>query len=384
MRAWLIALALVLLAATPQSFPEARLAVDLSGRLGTNQNLCLAPHSLVNALTMAGHGATGPTRTEFERLLGSLDGASALARDKQLPLVSANRLWVASDFPIVPAYADYCDRYFGAQPAAVDFEKNPKKTAETINSWVKQQTADRISQLIEPDMLDRNTRLMLTNATTLKAKWAAPFDPQRTRPAAFLALDGSTTEVPMMSRSGNYPYLEEGDLQVLEMPYVESGLSLIVALPAVGQLPALEGKMTAETLPRWLEQLASVKPIPFDPEFSDPNAIQLSFPKIEVRSDRLKLKQPLIGAGLKLAFSPKSDFSGLSSEGKDLYIDDVVQATMIRFNEEGTEAAAATAVEVSVRDMPQRVFRVDHPFLFFLVHRPTSTVLFSGRVVSAR
>lgn len=378
MRNWLVALAVLLLAAAPHSFPEARLAVDLGARLGPKENLCLATHSLVDALTMAGHGADGPTRAEFEQLLGSLDGPSARARDKQLPLVSANRLWVHDSFPIEPAYADYCLQYFGASPARLDFEKQPVQAAETINGWVKKETGERILKLVEPSMITPETRLFLTNATTLKASWALPFDPRVTRSEPFLAQDGSRTEVPMMSRSGSFPYFKENDLQVIELPYQESGLSLVVALPPLGQLPKLESQMRPETLPDWLQRLGGPRAEERE------GSVQLSFPKLEVRSEQLSLKQPLMEMGLKLAFSPRSNFSGMSPEGKELYIEDVVQATMIRFDEAGTEAAAATAVVMSVRDLPENVVRVDHPFLFFLVHRPTSTVLFSGRVVSAR
>ncbi len=335
-------------------------------------NVCLAPHSLADALTMAGQGAHGPTRTEFEQLLGSLDGAAALARNKQLPLLSVNRLWVQRGFPIVPAYATYCQNYFGAKPAELDFIQNPGQAVGTINSWVKSETRDLIPKLLEPKAVTRDTRLVLTNATTLKAKWMFPFDSTQTRPQPFLADDGSKPEMPMMGVSAGFPLVQEAGLDILEMPYQESGLSLIVALPRPGGLAALEKQMDERTLGAWLDRLSTPRE-----EFDQ---VHLTFPKMEVRSDQLALKQPLIGMGLKRAFSRESDFSGLSPQGDQLFIDDVVQATMIRFDEVGTEAAAATAVTFNVRSEPIEL-RVDHPFLFFLVHRPTATVLFSGRVV---
>lgn len=369
MRKWLLLLACLAWAAAPATFTEARLALGLRQQEG---NYCVAPHSLTDALTMAGEGSVGATRTEFEQLLGTLDGATARDRNRQLPVLSANRVWVQRGFPIQPKYSAYCQEYFGAAPAELDFKGQPQEALNTINTWVKKETADRIPVLLTS--VSPATRLVLTNATTLNAKWALPFDSKRTAEAPFQAADGTRPMVPMMHTSGSLPCLVEPGLQVVELPYQEAGLSLIVAVPEFGHLADLEKRMEAQTLDDWLTRLA-------DPgEEGDSRLVALSFPKLEIRSEQLLLKAPLKALGLRRAFGDDSDFSGMSPQGDLLLIDDVVQATMIRFNEEGTEAAAATAVVMGVRSSPVEV-NVDRPFLFFLVHRPTRAVLFSGRVV---
>lgn len=366
MRPWLLGLAFLLIAAAPASFPEGRLAADLPLQLESG-NLCVAPHSLADVLTMVGQGAAGSTRTEFEALLGSLDGPAALARNRKLPLLSANRLWVQSGLPVTPDYASYCQEYFGASPGELDF-RHSAEAASSINDWFRKQTEDRIPHLV--DDLDQETRLVLTNATTLKALWAVPFDPALTRPEPFLTADGSNPKVPMMTCKGEFLFYEEGGVKVVEMPYKEADLSLVVVMPAPGQLAALEKKLKCTTLSGWLDKLST----------DLGTNLQLSFPKMEIRSNQLELKKPLMALGLEKAFGRESDFSGISSVGDNLYIDEVVQSTLIRFDEAGTEAAAATAASVVLRDQPPEL-RIDHPFLFFLVHRPTASVLFSGRVV---
>lgn len=368
MRLWTLLLALLLLAAAP--LPEGRLSLDLQRHLAGSSNLCLAPHSLADALVMVGEGSEGATRQEFEALLGPLDGPAARARNLSLPVVTATRLWVDRAFPVLPSYQAYCKENFRAEAGQVDF-RQPLKAIEEINGWVALRTEGKIEKLLDTDSIEANTVLVLTNATTLKALWKLPFNPQSTFEADFHPDGSPAVKVPLMSRSGPFPLLAEAGLQVLEMPY-EGELSLIVVLPSAGQIGQLQHDLTAQQLDNWLGQLKA----------DEEESVHVFFPRIEVRTDSLQLKTPLEKMGLRLAFSQRSDFSRLSPEGDQVYLSKVIQSTFIRFDEAGTEAAATTAVVANLRNGAAREFRADRPFLFFLVHRPTSTVLFSGRVAN--
>jgi serpin B len=369
MRPWILLLALLLLAAAP--LPEGRLSLDLQRHLTGSDNLCLAPHSLADALLMVGEGAEGATRQEFEALLGPLDGPAAQARNLRLPVVSATRLWVDKAFPILPSYQSFCQNNFGAQAGQVDF-RQPAEAIDQINAWAARQTEGKIDRLLNEDAVEANTVLVLTNATTLKAKWEHPFNPASSQEADFYpeGTPDKPVKVTLMSRTAAFPFLEESGLKVVEMPY-QGDLSLIVALPEPGKIGQLQRDLTAQRLAGWMSRL---KP-------QEEESVHVLFPRIEVRSDSVQLKSPLEKMGLKLAFSQRSDFSRLSPEGGQVYLSKVVQATVIRFDEAGTEAAAATAAVANLRNGAEHQFRADRPFLFFLVHRPTDTVLFSGRVM---
>ncbi|MCE7874818.1 hypothetical protein DYH09_31230, partial [bacterium CPR1] len=182
MRPWTLILALLLLAAAP--LPEGRLSLDLQRHLTGSDNLCLAPHSLADALLMVGEGAEGATRAEFEALLGPLDGPAAHARNLRLPVVTATRLWVDRAFPILPSYQSFCQKNFGAQAGQVDFRR-PSEAIEQINAWAARQTDGKIDKLLYEDAVEANTILVLTNATTLKAKWELPFNPTMSQEADF-------------------------------------------------------------------------------------------------------------------------------------------------------------------------------------------------------
>lgn len=370
MRLWTLLLALLLLAAAP--LPEGRLSLDLQRHLTGSDNLCLAPHSLADALLMVGEGAEGATRQEFEALLGPLDGPAAQARNLRLPVVTATRLWVDKAFPILPSYQSFCEKYFGAQAGQVDF-RQPPRAIEEINAWAARQTEGKIDRLLNEDAVEANTVLVLTNATTLRAKWRLPFDPASSHEADFYpeGAPDKPVKITLMSRTASFPFLEEPGVKVLEMPY-EGELSLIVALPEPGRIGQLQKELTAERLEGWMSRLKPAE---------EEESVHVLFPRIEVRSDSVQLKSPLEKMGLKLAFSQRSDFSRLSPEGGQVYLSKVIQATVIRFDEAGTEAAAATAAVANLRNGAEHQFRADRPFLFFLVHRPTSTVLFSGRVL---
>ena len=216
------------------------------------------------------------------------------------------------------------------------------------------------------------TALVLCNAVYFKGKWVTQFDPKATATNVFFARPGQRVVVPMMSGKMKLRSQAPGDLTLFALPYTGNDLSMVILLPqAVDGLGALEQRMNAKELTSWLAALDQAR---------ESEAIVV-LPKFKLNC-RLNLKDNLAAMGMPSAFGSEADFSGMTS-ARDLWISDVVHQAFVDVNEEGTEAAAATAVVVtrsaSVSHTP--VFRVDHPFLFLIRERQTGSILFLGRVV---
>jgi serpin B len=212
------------------------------------------------------------------------------------------------------------------------------------------------------------TRLVLANAIYFKGDWADQFDPKQTAELAFHLATGTDTTCKMMSRKGDYPYAEMPDLQAAELPYAGSDLSMIVLLPrTVTGLTALEGEITAAKLTEWTSTLRKQEVLVFLPKFK--------------LTSEFSLGKTLVAMGMTDAFSG-ADFSGMDGT-RSLSISEVVHKAFVDVNEEGTEAAAATAVVIRATAV-QRVtaFRADHPFLFLIRDRHTGSILFMGRVMN--
>jgi serine protease inhibitor len=358
-------------------------ACDLYGKLrGQDGNLFLSPYSISAALTMTYAGANGPTADEMARVLhlgGHPDtahtGQAALMRqllgrpDAGYELHVANALWVQKDFALLQTFLDTMNTHYGAGAKSADFAGATEQTRQTINAWVEDHTKDKIQELLKPGVLDTLTRLVLTNAIYFKGTWASQFKEDATKPAPFHASPNATVDTPMMSQTHEFGYLEDKSLQVLEMPYTGGDLSMVVLLPkAQDGLPALERSLTAERASQWVDSLR-------------PRNIQVYLPRFKTTAE-FELNDVLTQLGMRLAFDNSSaDFSGMTGN-RDLYISAVVHKAFVDVNEEGTEAAAATAAVVRTKAMPMRppVFRADHPYLFLIRDTRSGAILFMGRV----
>jgi len=245
---------------------------------------------------------------------------------------------------------------------------------KTINSWVSDKTLAKITELVDHNVI-KDAPLVLTNAIYFKGKWAQKFDKARTTDEVWYGLSG-TAQVPTMQREGGYPYCEGDDLQALELPYKGEELSMLVVLPRNKDgLPALERQWA---VPGTYEQVTG--------RLRFEEIVIVSLPRFKIESQyNLKPILCLLGAGF--AFSDAPDFGGISDEpNKPLKISEVIHKAFVEVNEEGTEAAAATARGLVVfSKKPKRpepkVFKADHPFLFVIRDRRTNAVLFAGRVL---
>jgi serpin B len=358
------------------------LGLDLYKRVAqADDNVFISPHSIAVALAMTYEGARGDTAAQMseslhfevspERLrpaFQALEQALAPAEDAGYELHVANSLWGMQGHSFHSEFLDVLRTSYDAPLHQVDFAEAEAARA-TINDWVAEVTRGKIDELIPSGVLDALTRLVLANAIYFKGDWASKFEPKATKSQPFKLLAGKPVKTPLMHQVATFGYAETDDAQVLSLPYKGEELSMIVVLPRQDDgLPAIEAKLDAAALEAWTQDLGERKVSVFLPRFK----VESSF----------KLSEELAALGMKDAFNPDSaDLSGMDGT-RELYIKEVVHKSFVEVNEEGTEAAAATGVIVGVRSAPAPPpeFRADHPFLFFIRHDATGSILFIGRL----
>ncbi|MFH1865750.1 MAG: serpin family protein, partial [Candidatus Eisenbacteria bacterium] len=273
------------------------------------------------------------------------------------------------DYGILAEFLELIKTGFDGKLHEVNFVSASEAARKAINSWVEEKTNEKIKDLIPPDGVDPATTLVLTNAVYFKGQWMSRFDEERTSDATFHGTHADAT-VPMMYQKGNFRYMETEDVQVLEMPYRGEEISMLVVLPrpeSLVNLRVIESRLTAQVLSGWLGQIREKE-------------LKVYFPRFEMTWGTEDISGHLAALGMKDAFSSRADFSGMSDLG-DLFIGPVFHKAFVAVNEEGTEAAAATAVVMKRLAIEQEtVFRADHPFLFVIRDNATGSVLFMGRV----
>jgi len=284
-------------------------------------------------------------------------------------LVVANRLWGQEGYQFQPDFLQTTKRYYHAELMPVDFRQS-EKARQTINEWIGEATKGKISDLIPRGMLDEMSRLVLTNAIYFKGKWELPFAKQATKQAPFHASPQKTVEVPLMYHKGRFAYGQFDDWQVIELPYAGDKLSMMVLLPSEEKtLEELAPQLSPQKLNEWAGKLRRQEVHVYLPRF-----------KMNAQFD---LKETLQQLGMQQAFGPQADFSGIASQD-ELYISAVVHKAYVDVNEEGTEAAAATGVGISVTSAPidePIIFRADRPFTFLIRDQQTGAILFLGQLV---
>lgn len=387
------------------------LGLDLLSR-GTEPraNTLLSPFSIQTALAMTFAGASGETRAEMAKVLHFAGEEAALhasfaalqkalddaarrdaERVKQMKeyggggdpvtLTVANRLFGQAGYDFRQPFLDLTKRNYGAPLEAMDFVRNAARATRQINLWVEGQTRERIRDLIPPDTLGPDTRLVLVNAIYLKASWEEVFPAEATKPAPFHSGDGAAAKVPTMVRQGQFGYAKKQGFTAVTVPYHGGDLQFLILLPDRRDgLPELEGKLTAE-------QLAACS----RPGYSE---VILHLPRFKLEPPLFKLGAALQNLGMKSAFdkpSGSANFDGMAPRKADdyLYISEVFHKTFLELDEKGTEAAAATAVAMcagaAIEEPPKPIeVRVDHPFLFAIQHRNSGASLFLGRITRLR
>ncbi|MGC9467974.1 MAG: serpin family protein [Anaerolineae bacterium] len=365
-------------------------ALDLYHYLAqiSDGDLFLSPHSITAALAMTYAGARGETEAEMAETLhfnlpqdrlhpafNALDqalsqrGEGAEGKDGEgFRLHIVNALWGQKDYEFQQAFLDVLARNYGAGLRLVNFIEDAEAARQTINEWVSDQTEGRIEDLIPQGALDALTRLVLTNAIYFNAAWAEPFEERQTEQAPFYLLDGTTVEVPMMHQTTPFDYAAGEGYQAVALPYDGHELSMVILLPDTGEFTEFEQSLDSETLTAILEDFERQRLI-------------LSMPRFEMRS-KFSLTDALTALGMPTAFTEEADFSGMTGN-RELMITDVFHQAFVSVDEEGTEAAAATAVVVGLTSaMPGEPVEmtIDRPFIFLIRDNQTGAVLFVGRI----
>jgi serine protease inhibitor len=304
----------------------------------------------------------------FQELIKTLNGNE---KERKYQLSVANALWGQKGYNFLPSFEKTAVDDYHAMLKELDFAKEAEKARQTINQWVEEQTKDKIKELLKPGIPDPSTRLVLTNAIYFKSAWQNEFNEKVTHKGDFLLPgDKKIADVPLMHQVHEYGLFEGDSFQMLELPYEQHQLSMLILLPQKADgLADLEKDLSAENLAKWRAKQTG-------------RHVDLTLPKFKVTAE-FKLKPTLSDMGMGIAFSDRADFSGISkSEG--LTIAEVVHKAYVDVNEKGTEAAAATAVIIrptaALQPKPKATFKADHPFVFLLRDNATGSILFMGRV----
>lgn len=344
------------------------------------KNVFFSPFSISTALSMTYAGARGNTEKQMADTMHFSLGQSELhpafrelastlqAEHKGYRLEIANALWGQQGYEFQPDFMALIQKEYNGGFHTVDFSNQTEESRGIINSWVGQKTNDKIKDLLAKGSLTSLTRLVLTNAIYFKGDWEHKFKSEETKLSPFHIQSDEIVNVPMMHQSGNFRYAQIDGVKVLELPYVGGDLSMVAVLPKETVAEFDQG-LDASRLNDWLAKTTEQDVNVFLPKF-----------KFE---DKYELNDILPGMGMTDAFDlPPADFSGISGK-KDLYITKVIHKAVIEVNEEGSEATAATAVVIGLKSVlfkPE--FKADRPFLFFIRHNPTGSILFLGRVMN--
>lgn len=355
------------------------------------ENVIFSPFSISIAIAMVYAGTLEKTEEEIAQVLHFTLGKEKVheyfkmlknylvdgAARRGYTLNIANALWVKPGYPLLEDFMAVIAASYGGALFETDFSK-PGVAAGQINGWISQQTNFMIKDLIDPTSLSAATSLIVTNAIYFLGKWLDEFDKRYTRPMPFWTTRSHSLTVNMMFQTKTFEYASGSGLQMLEMPY-KSGvsswnkdydMSMVFLLPDdIEGLPSLEQSLSAGMLDQWIEQLR-------------PNLADVYIPRFTMTLG-FSLGRMLSNMGMNLALSFKdANFLGMTTK-PGYYIQDVVHKAYVRVDEEGTEAAAATAITMAPTGPPPKkiVFKADHPFLFLIRDIKTGTILFLGRVV---
>jgi len=357
--------------------------LDLFRRLAAakpGENVIVSPLSAGLAVSMVGNGATEGTRTGIENALAAGMGMDALntanaaltaaLRTDDVELAVANSIWARQGVPFLPSFMEQNRRFYGAEVATLDFDS--PEAPRRINDWASRNTKGRITEMVQGP-LDGSLIMYLMNAVYFKGRWQDEFQPRTTRPRTFHA-PGGDVQRPMMTRTGSYGYLQAEGMQGVRLPYRGGRFAMYVLLPPAGQ--TLEQFRTALTPDAWRTWV---------PQFQ-PREVNVTIPRFRMSLES-RLNDPLKAMGMADAFSPvaarfgamvPTDYLGR----QNVFVGEAKQKVFIEVNEEGTEAAAVTGIEMRATSAPPppTEFTADRPFVLVIRDDQTGALLFVGQV----
>ena len=344
------------------------------------KNIFFSPASVAIALAMAYNGADGATKQAIERALSlqgmsrdEINAANANVKkllesvDPKVQLQIANSLWARQGVTFRSDFVDRNRQFYGAEVRELNFDS--PAAAQMINAWVKDKTAGKIDKIV--DQISAETILFLINAIYFKGKWTAQFDAKLTREDEFTMAAGAKKRHPMMNQKGRYSYFESDTLQAVSLPYGDKRVSMYVFLPKESSsLADLQRALSADNWALWMPQFRMTEG-------------SLTLPRFKVEYES-SLKSALGALGMGVAFGNGADFSAMIKPPARAYIHDVKHKAFAEVNEEGTEAAAVTSIEMRTTSLgPEpRTFTmvVNRPFFFVVRDNQSGSVLFMGSI----
>ena len=345
-----------------------------------DENVFVSPLSVAMALGMTYNGARGTTQEAMQSTLELYDMNLQEVNESYESLIEllidldpeaifhiANSIWYREGFPVERDFVDLNREYFDALVRALDF--NAPDAAETINNWVNENTNGKIEEIVD-DPIDRWTVMFLINAIYFKGTWTYEFDKDLTMDDWFTRPDGSQVPCKMMVQEAPFHCLSTNNFQAVDLPYGNGNFSMTIVLPYPNtDIDAFISELNNENWDQWTENFSEDEGRLWLPRFT------LAF--------EMTLNDVLKALGMEIAFDPpRADFTGMNREG-GLFISNVKHKSFVDVNEEGTEAAAVTSVEIGRGSEPPSGFwmRVDRPFLFMIREHESQTILFMGKIV---
>ncbi len=360
---------------------------DMYQELAGDENVFFSPYSITTAMGMAYEGARGETATEMASVLNfptdnqtRLDIMKAFQSElnkesEAYELATANAYWLRQGEYLNSEYRNAIESYYLAHGEELDFAGDSSGSIETINAWVEEQTNDKIQDLLPSGSITPETYLVLTNAIYFLSDWKYQFDANATENRTFYMGNNCTTMVEAMHMNDmeiDFNYSENGDVQMLQLPYMKNELSMYIMLPKDDDIASLESELNYDYFNDLKDDMSQ--------EWMD-----IYLPKFEFEQ-KYSLVNNLTNMGMPTAFGSGADFSGIKANSGPLAIGEVIHQSFVKVDEEGTEAAAATAVimydnAVIGGSNPEPIlFDADHSFIFFIQHESTGQILFMGKV----
>ena len=362
-------------------------AMDLYAQIKTDpkfadKNIFFSPFSVSAALAMVYAGAKGNTRTEMGEVLkfDNINDNNVHIGFRKLfegfndptnnyTLSVANALFGRKAYPFLQTYLNIVTQYYYALLKNLDFGANPGASRKFINDWVANNTNQKIKNLLIPLDVTQETVAVLVNTIYFNGLWKLQFDVNDTISSEFHLTTAKSMTTKIMNLAGKklkYAEISSLSCKILELPYVGDEVSMYILLPdSINGLPALESQLTSAKLNNAISLMQTAK-------------VDVSIPKFNM-TQRINLKDTLNAMGMRDLFWTRADLSGIDGT-HDLFVTKAIHQAYIDVNEEGTEAGAATAVLIG-RQQP-KMFKADHPFLFFIRENVTGSILFSGRVMT--
>ncbi|HNW54918.1 MAG TPA: serpin family protein [Bacteroidales bacterium] len=349
---------------------------------GSNTNMMVSPLSVSMALGMARNGAAGTTLDAMNSTLGFAGMSDEQVNesyqhiigtftslDPKVKMQIANSTWYRNGFEVEPAFISANRQYFNSEVTALDFAD--PASVNTINGWVSDKTNKLIPTIL--DQIPADAVMYLVNAVYFKGQWKYQFETANTAQKPFTLPNGTVVQAPSMNQHATFQYFKGTGFEAIELPYNQGNFVMSVLLPDAGKsVGDIIPLLSQENWNTWSKQFAD-------------RDIQLQLPKFKYAYEEKQMKPILSGMGMGVAFdADQADFTRINPEG-GLYISRVLHKSYIATDEEGTEAAAVTAVEIGVTSAgPDQVyhFTVNRPFIYFIQEKSTGTILFIGTVMN--